>query len=1296
MIKYIYTTIALVCMAVFGQLHAQTANLNSGCIPLDVQFDAPDQTSYYWDFKDGAVSNLQNPQHIFTAAGDYNVDLYTSQGGTLVGSLLIKVYPDLIVEITTDDLSGCIPLDVQFRPEITKHPDIIIQDVIWTFGDGGSSNDLEALYTYNQSGTYDVSIKVITSVGECDKTVQFDDYITVSGVEAKFNANKYSSCDAPDVFTFTNITTAEPGHTYEWDFGNGETSSDYQAGSITYTENGLYEIALSVTNTTGCVSTAKRFINIGPPVFNLDFDNVICFNKIETLQNNTVADEFIWEFEDSPHLEVIDQDMPSPSLIANKTGTYEVKLTAISFLGCTSDTTFTLTIDVVNTNFNLGPDVTCADQFTVILEAEDLNHQSYTWLDFNPDGTNFTTNLPTATQEYIAPDRDSFFVNYPDTLFYTLAVVSQYGCVDSMQNGLVIRKPEAFFVPDEVLGIGSLTVNFQDQSYSEQPIVSRVWDWGDGGTDTFTNNELNHTRTYGIGVYWVRLTITNEEGCIDESELIKITVIDPDDLTGLIGTATANGNAGDFQICVGDSVTVIYLNPAPDLIDFHFNTDIGRFNQCWKSDIGTHAFLYPGDFSMGWTLEVEGVFFHEDRIGELTVDGAHSKIGYETDCDDIYNVDFESKSINANKLEWFIDGQMVSTQEQFSHNFTNLGRHLIELHATDTNSPCAAHVDTTSVWITDIKADFEVPKNMCDSTLYLLDASSSLDVHDDCHEGYLWNFDFHRPREVGEDSLYHQFPRGRQAITLTTEDINGCMDSKTKWVNVYGMDPLFPLDSTFCLPNTVQLTDQTVADTTAVGWEWSFGDTNQNPTYTFTEDDLDSLGNLIVTLTVEDAIGCMDEYVQLVDLYEPISTIKVNKGPNVCTGETITFSADDFEAQGSFLTYEWDFGQYGTSNEDIPQITFTEPGVTDVMLTFTEDSSGCMGDTTIQITAISAPVADFMTSVDTLETLCHPETIEFTNLSQTEGPVFYNWDFGNGITSGLEDPAISYDKGIYTATMIIRSVYGCSDTLTQMFELIGPEGLAEIDKSEICIGDEITLSVTDLVDVNSYTWDFGDGTTADDISPVTHIYDLPSDETNISLILRSTDTGCELIQTIPVTLHSVFADFELANQEGFCDGIFSLTDLSLGADTYEWIFGNQSSSGTNPEFEYESAGEVEVQLTVTDAATGCEHTNLQTILLDGIDETGELPNVFSPNGDDRNDFFNVTTAPGNEESIEVIEFKVYNRWGELIYDNDTPATGWNGFHESEIAPAEVYSYYIEYSVDGCNNRSAKGNITLVR
>lgn len=1295
MTKHIYTTLVLVCMTIFSHLQAQTANFDSGCIPLQVQFTGPNQSNYFWDFKDGGSSNLQNPEHIFTSAGEYNVELFDSPGGTLVGALLIKVYPDIVVEISTDSLMGCIPLDVQFRPNIIKHPDITVENVIWTFGDGGSSNDMEPIYTYNQAGTYDVSIKVITSVGECNKTVQFDDFITVSGVQAKFNANKYSSCNAPDVFTFTNNTIAEPGLSYEWDFGNGETFTGYQPGPIGYSENGLYEIKLSVTNEAGCVSTTQRNINIGPPVFNLLFDDVVCFNSPSILQNNTVADEFIWEFEENPALTYTATDIASPLITVTETGQYEVKLTAISFLGCTSDTSFTLSVDLVNSNFNVGPEITCGDEFTVLLEAEDLNHQSYSWIGLNEDGSDFLTTLPSATKDYDAPERDSFFVNYPDTLKYQLAVVSEYGCRDTSDNFLVIRKPEAFFVPDQVVGLDNLTVNFQDHSYSEQAIIERIWDWGDGSSDSFTN-ELEHTHTYGVGEYWVRLTIKNDVGCIDESELILIKVISSDDLLGNIGSATCNNTTGDLQICVGDQGTVVYNNPAPDLIDFHFNTDHGRFNQCWKDDVATHTFLYPGSFTMAFSLEYEGLIFFEDRIGEITIEGAHAKIGYQTDCDNIYNVDFESKSIEADKLEWYINGEFIGTEESFSHTFTSLGRHFVELRAENTSSGCSAHVDTTSVYITDIKADFIVPKNMCDSTMYILDASPSIDVHDICHEGYLWTFEHHRPREVGEDSLKHQFPRGRQSITLTTEDINGCKDSKTKWVNVYGMDPKFPLDSTFCLPHTVQLEDQSIGDTTLIGWEWSFGSTEQNPSYTFTENDLDSLGLLFVGLEVEDAIGCKESVTQLVDLYEPVSLIHVNKGPSVCTGETITFSADDFTEQGSFLTWEWDFQQYGNSTDTNPEITFSEEGTTQVVLTFTEDASGCTGDTTLIINAIAAPVADFMTSADTLEALCHPETIEFTNLSESSGPVFYNWDFGNGITSGLEDPAISYDKGIYTATMIVRSVYGCADTLMQTFELIGPEGNALIDKSDVCIGEEISLSIIDTVDVNSFTWDFGDGITADDISPATHAYDLPSDQTNVSLILRSTDTGCELVQTIPINLHNVFADFALLNQTGFCNGSFTLENLSLGANTYEWLFENQTHTGPNPSFDYETPGAVNVSLTVTDNTTGCQHTNEKEIMLVGIDEKGSLPNVFSPNNDSRNDYFNVVTAPGNEDSVEIIEFKIYNRWGELIYNNDTPQTGWNGFYKNQIAPAEVYSYYIEYSVDGCNNKNEKGNITLVR
>ena len=1281
-------------MAIFSQLNAQSADIQAGCIPLTVQFTGPSASNYFWEFKDGASSNLQNPEHIFTNAGEYNVELYSSQGGTLVGNVTIKVYPDLIIQIETDSIMGCIPMDVQFRPDITKDPDITITSYLWTFGDGGSSNQAEPIYTYNSEGIYDISLQVTTSIGECNKTEIFSDYVTVRGVEAKFVANKFSSCAAPDIFTFTNNTEQLSGNTYSWDFGNGETYDGYQPPSINFTANGLYEISLSVTSSTGCVSTARRNINIGPPIINIPFDKIACLNSLNILNSGTIADEYIWDFGNNPNVIAENTDEATALVEFLETGEYEVSFTAISLLGCTSDTTFTMTIDQVNPNFTLGPEVTCGEGFTVILEAEELNYQQYTWLDFNIDGSDYTTTSPITTQSFDAPDRDSFYVNYPDTLFYKLEVVSEYGCIDSIEKGLVVRKPEAYFIPDQVIGVSPMTVTFDEQSYSNEPIVLWEWDFGDGNNATFTT-PVDPVHTYLLpGEYFVRLTVTNDQGCKDSSELIKIIVLDISELI-VGGMCTANGMSDDFEICVGDSVIVIFDNPYPDLIDFHFNTDDGRYDQCWVYDTGIHTFLYPGEFEMGFSLEHEGFIFFNDRIGTLTVNGAHSKIGFETDCDDIYNVDFESKSINANSLQWFVDGQMVSTEASFKHTFNSLGRHEIELRAEDVGSLCSPHIDTTSVYITDIKADFEVDKNLCDSTFYILDASASLDVHDICHEGYLWNFDHHRPREVGEDSLRHQFPPGRQKITLTTEDINGCKDSMTKWVNVYGMTPEFPIDSNICLPYTADFIDQSIGDTTIVGWDWSFGSTQQNPNFTFTPGD--STGFPGVTLVLTDAIGCTDSIYKEHIIYEPTSGIHVNRGPKICTGMSIQFTADDFTEQGSFLDYNWNFGQYGTTEDASPEITFTDPGLTEVVLNYTENSSGCVGDTTLTVEAVPEPEAAFSTSVDGFDVLCHPETIEFSDQSVTSGPVFTSWDFGNGITSGLDNPAITYDKGIFTTSMIVRSVYGCADTLYRSFELVGPEGEANIDKTAICIGEEITLSISDTVDVNSYTWDFGDGVTIDNQSPVTHAYTLPSAETNVNLILKTTETGCELVRTIPITLHDVFADFSIAEQNGFCDGNFVMENLSLGATSFDWTFNNQTSSSASPSFDFSTPGPVSISLQVTDDQTGCQHLAVKDFILDGEDVTSNMPNVFSPNDDGLNDFFNVITAdPMNQEGVEIIDFKIYNRWGKLIYNNDKPETGWDGIYDGIVAPAEVYSYFIEYSINGCNNKNIKGNITLVR
>ena len=93
----------------------------------------------------------------------------------------------------------------------------------------------------------------------------------------------------------------------------------------------------------------------------------------------------------------------------------------------------------------------------------------------------------------------------------------------------------------------------------------------------------------------------------------------------------------------------------------------------------------------------------------------------------------------------------------------------------------------------------------------------------------------------------------------------------------------------------------------------------------------------------------------------------------------------------------------------------------------------------------------------------------------------------------------------------------------------------------------------------------------------------------------------------------------------------------------------------------------------------------------------KFPNVFSPNGDALNPTFNIVYDENTfTGELNIIEFRVYDRWGELLYNNENPAVGWDGRYKGAIVPPDIYAYYIEVSIDGCSHRSKKGNVTVIK
>ena len=106
--------------------------------------------------------------------------------------------------------------------------------------------------------------------------------------------------------------------------------------------------------------------------------------------------------------------------------------------------------------------------------------------------------------------------------------------------------------------------------------------------------------------------------------------------------------------------------------------------------------------------------------------------------------------------------------------------------------------------------------------------------------------------------------------------------------------------------------------------------------------------------------------------------------------------------------------------------------------------------------------------------------------------------------------------------------------------------------------------------------------------------------------------------------------------------------------------------------------------------TGCDTTVRIKIV---PCEVVNIPNIFSPNQDGRNDFFNVIT----ESEIIIEEFKIFNRWGQLVYNNERPENGWDGTYKGEAAPPGVYIYRIIYSNSiGTRTTPEVGDVTLMR
>ena len=1198
----------LVLLLVFNGLNvlAQTASTTQGCVPLEVTFTPPaGASSYFWTFGDGATSQLQSPTNTFINPGTYTVQFATSAGGAVLGTVTISVYPKPIPTFTATPTEGCSPLPVQFTNTTTLSPGITITGFSWVYGDGGLGSGANPAHTFSAAGLHYVSMGITTNLVTCNVTQVYPDHISVAlspATSFSMTPNPAAACVPPLLVTVNNLSASGPGITYEWDFGNGSTSTQQNPAGQNYTTAGTFTITLEVTNETGCTGTFQRLVSIGQPLSEFDVPAEVCPGDTVQLINQSGAGNYLWTLPSGVTL--YPQNTPtttSPFVIFTGSGTQNITLQTTSVTGaCTSQISHPVVIQNPTAEFTSTPSFSCALPLTIAFTPVNTSYASYDWF-FEEDSTFSSVMNPSHTYTEIDTTYSWYHLDYLPT---QLIVTTNIGCRDTVMHNDSIWLPNAVFFPNVVQGCAPLSVTFSDSSTSHNNIVQWKWHLGNGSIITSNTNAPQTVVFNQPGHFASYLVITNAAGCKDTSYLVITEVGTP---------LTPAFTVDESVLCPGGTVQFSNQTALSDSVDaWHFYGEGYHEFHCWDNPEPSWTFNHmTGSLDVSLMVEFNGCYSSTTVNNMITVNGPIADAFFTTYCETPYLVDFENRSQDFTDILWDFGDGTTSTDPNPSHTYAARGDYLVTLTVNNTTSGCPTSVDTVYIKIREIKAQFTSDSLLCNNVGNPFDASLSQDVYAECWGGYTWQFDRPNLRPITTTNPNYPIPlpvTGDVEVTLIVKDLNDCRDTARSVVRVFSIDAAYtPSDITVCPTQEITMNNTSVSDTTISSSVWVLGlgqfSTDVSPVFSFGSFSSDTVFASLITTNI---VGCTDTARSYFTFYQPVSSIGTSPStPNICVGGSVNFSAANYNAGGSTLNFDWNY-QDGTPNGTTQNVShqFATAGQYTVAMNFTEVSSGCGGTVTRVVNVQEYPTASFVSDGDPSGIICSPQNVVFTNTTVASTPTTVTWDLGNGTTGSVNPMGTVYSvSGNYTATMIVTTTFGCSDTTTMDLMVVGPEGDFVTDIDVICRGEAITFTIIDTNEVYNYVWDFGDGTTATNQSPVAHTYTFvpPSGQTIAKLIVSSVNGACPVQNEQDIFIHEVVANFQRNDgiDTALCFQPYGLDNLSLNSDVFFWDFGDgTTSTAENPTVHnYTEPGTYTVTLGVLNSTLGCNDTMSRDIVL---------------------------------------------------------------------------------------------------
>lgn len=449
-----------------------------------------------------------------------------------------------------------------------------------------------------------------------------------------------------------------------------------------------------------------------------------------------------------------------------------------------------------------------------------------------------------------------------------------------------------------------------------------------------------------------------------------------------------------------------------------------------------------------------------------------------------------------------------------------------------------------------------------------------------------------------------------------------------------------------------------------------------------------------------------------------IPTVAISGEATICYGEnfTVNFQMSGQgpwtvvygDSEGNVYEFETNFNTRNEVHTPTTSRTYEVISISDSNNPVCTNTSG---QGVAEVNVFPELVASF-TATPTEMTLPN-STVQIVNNTTNPDAWEFSWDFGDGNKFEGPNPG-SYDYGFYGEyTIRMTATNGqCTANFeeTIMINAIPPVVDFVADPEEGCNPLLVTFdNLTQFAQPGTYLWEFGDGQRSTLDNP-THTYVKRTNqeaETFTVTLSANNVTGQRMFETKTayITVYATpIANFSVppGSRVTFSSTPIEFINLSEGADDFYWEFGDGNISyDREPVHAYADSGIFDITLVAINTNTGCT----DTVTLDAqvkVELGGEavVPNAFTPSragpgtGDPNpqtNDFF----LP-EIKGVSQFNMKIYNRWGELLFESNSREMGWDGYYKGRLMPQDVYVYRLDLVYDNGRKETKIGDVTLIR